>query len=388
MRVLQLHCHYRHPGGEDQLARQEADLLRARGHEVREVRRSNAEALGSGAVAAARTLSGAHWNPASYRDVRQEIDDFGPDVMHVQNFWFALSPSVFGAARDAGVPSVLTLNNYRLICPGAYLMRGGEVCQACVGAAPWRAVAHACYRDSRAASALVAHMITSNRRRGTWTNLVDAYIAFTAGARRRFIRGGLPPGKVHVKPNALAEDPGAGSSHGGGALFVGRLSHEKGVGLLVQAWKELGGAELQVLGDGPERAGMQAMAVPGVSLAGWVEEAEVLATMKRAGFLVMPSLWFEGMPLTLVQAYACGLPVLASRLGALAELVVDGETGLLFEPGDAHDLSLKCRYLLEHPEERRRMGRNAREVFQRNYTAEADYRRLISIYQAVIRARR
>jgi len=410
MRVLQLHCFYRRPGGEDLLARQEAELLRARGHEVQEVRRSNEEALSGGPIATTRVLATSAWNPEAYEDVRAEIQMFKPDVLHVQNFWFALSPSVFGAAHDAGVPTVLVLNNYRLVCPGAYLMRDGEVCEQCVGRSPWRAVAHACYRGSRPLSALVARMIMANRQRGTWDNLVDAYIANTPGARRRFIRGGLPPGKVHVKPNSLNSDPGPGEGQREGALFVGRLSHEKGVGVLRTAWSEMGGAQmdarqklgearldarqklgearLDVLGDGPELDALQAAAVPGISLAGWVEEAQVIEAMQRASFLIMPSLWYEGMPTTLVQAYACGLPVVASRLGALAELVIHGETGLLFEPGDAADLARQCRRLLDDPGEALRMGDSARRVFEQEYTADAEYRRLMAIYEGVIRTRR
>lgn len=386
MRILHIHCRYREPGGEDAVASAERSLLERRGHEVLEIHASNAEAIEKGLMNTGSALLASAWNRQSYRRVGETIREFHPDVVHVHNFWFALSPSVFAAAKAEGVPTVLTLHNYRLICPGALLMREGRVCEVCPGRTPWRGVPRACYRDSAAQAALVARMIDSNRRRGTWRRCVDAFIALTEFSRRKLIAGGLPADRIHVKPNFLADDPGRAAGPGEGAVFVGRLSREKGVEVLLDAWREAGGAALTVVGDGPDREALDARAsgVAGVAFTGGLAHDEALESIKRAAFLVLPSLCYENFPMAIAEAFACGRPVVASRLGAMAELVEDGRTGLLFEPGNARDLAEKIRFILDHPAERERMVREARAEFERKYTAEANYPQLMAIYEKAV----
>ena len=382
MRIAILHNRYREPGGEDAVVAAEVQLLRSRGHKVAEITVSNAEVLERGLVHTLRTLQRSAWNTDAYRRAREAIRRHRPDVVHVHNFWFSLSPSVFGAAAAESVPTVMTLHNYRLICPGALLMRGGEICERCIGVSPWRAVPRACYRNSVAQTALVACMIDSNRRRGTWDRLVDAYIALTEFSRRKFIQGGLPAEKIYIKPNCLSEDPGPAGSSGDGAVFVGRLSREKGVHVLLNSWKSES-TNLTVVGDGPERSALEAYAarLENVEFCGRLKHAYAVEQIKKARFLVMPSLWYETFGRTIAEAYACHRPVVASRLGAMAELVDDGSTGLLFEPGNADDLASKVRFLIENPRECERMGEEARADFEENYTAEANYHKLVEIYE-------
>ena len=299
---------------------------------------------------------------------------------------FALSPSVLGAAKDEGVPTVMTLHNYRLICPGALLMRGGKVCEHCIGKSPWHGVLRRCYRGSALQTALVARMISRNRRSGTWDRLVDAYIAITDICRGVFVRAGLPADRVIVKPNFLQEDPLPAESPGAGAIFRGRLSREKGVRTLIEAWKQVPEAPLTIVGDGPERPALEKLAasLPNVSLVGQAGQPEAMERIKQAAFLIMPSEWYETFGRCIVEAYACGRPVVASRLGAMAELVKDGETGLLFEPGNARDLAAKVKALLADPAECQRLGRAARAEFEAKYTAERNYEMLMAIYRRVI----
>ncbi len=382
MKVLQIHCRYTRPGGEDAVVESEATLLRSRGHEVRQLLASNAGALAKGFVRAGRAVLESTWNRGAYERVRSTVREFRPDVIHVHNFWWVLSPSVFAAARAEGVPAVMTLHNYRLACPGALLMRKGRVCEECVGASAWRAVPHACYKNSMVHTAAVARMIDSNRRRGTWTRDVDAYIALTEFSRHTFSRAGLPARRIHLKPNFLARDPGAAPRAGEGAVFVGRLSREKGAHVLIDAWKRLPPAPLAIVGDGPEEGSLAARAsgMRHIGFAGRLDHVSVIERIKNARFVAMPSLWYECFPLVLLEAFACGRPVVASRLGAMAELVADGRTGLLFEPGDAGDLAEKVKFLLNNPGECERMGREARAEFGDKYTAERNYPRLVEIY--------
>jgi len=384
VKVLQVHCRYLLPGGEDRSAAAEAVLLRRRGHEVVDFCVSNADAVGGGSYRLARALLASAWNRSMGERLRTAIRQHRPHLVSVQNFWFAVSPAVFGAAWSEGVPAVLTLRNYRLICPGALLMRANRPCEHCVGRSPWLAVARRCYRGSALQTALVARMVSSNRRRGTWGRMISAYIALTEFSRSRFIAGGIPAERIHVKPNFLMEDPGVVAQPGDGAVFVGRLSPEKGLEGLLDAWNAVP-APLSVVGEGPLRQwAMARSAGRPIRVLGQLRAADVVASIKAVRLLVMPSIWYECFPRVLLEAYACGRPVVASRLGSMAEIVKDGETGLLFEPGNPADLAAKVRWLLDRPEEQLRMGRNARAEFEARYTAERNYDQLMSIYQKAI----
>jgi glycosyltransferase involved in cell wall biosynthesis len=311
--------------------------------------------------------------------------------MHCTNTFPLISPSAYYAARSQGVAVVQSLRNYRQLCPGGLLLRDSAVCEDCLGkwfAAP--AVRHGCYRGSRMASAVVAGMTTWHRMLGTWSSAVDLYFTLTEFAKSRFVAAGWPAEKIVVKPNFIDPDPGIGSGDGGYAVFVGRLSPEKGVGTLLEAWRKLESPlPLKIIGQGPLAEEVQRFSQehPHVELLGQKPLAEVLQIIGRASFLVMPSIWYETFGRTIIEAFAKGTPVIASRLGAMAELVDDGSTGLLFTPGDADDLAGKVHQLKVNPEQRQALRRAARSEYERHYTADLNHEQLLAIYQRAIKAR-
>jgi glycosyltransferase involved in cell wall biosynthesis len=248
--VLVAHNRYQQRGGEDESTSLEIALLRSRGHKVTEFIEDNARISDlSLSRVAVRTV----WSRESYRRLRCLIREQRPDVVHVQNFFPLISPAVYYAARAEGVPVVQTLRNYRLLCANGLFFRDGHVCEDCLGKTlPWPGVVHACYRESRAGTVPVAAMISIHRALRTWTRMVDVYITLTEFARQKFPEGGLPAKRIVTKPNFVHPDPGPGEGQGGYAMFVGRLSSEKGVGTLLEAWERLGGRiPLKVVGDGP-----------------------------------------------------------------------------------------------------------------------------------------
>ncbi|MDR7405021.1 MAG: glycosyltransferase family 4 protein, partial [Armatimonadota bacterium] len=251
---------------------------------------------------------------------------------------------------------------------------------------PWRGVVRGCYRGSRAASGMVAGAVTFHRVLGTW-RLVDRFITLTEFMRQKFIRAGFPPAKLVVKPNFVYPDPGMGEGKGGYALFVGRLSPEKGLGTLLRAWERLGGkVPLKIVGDGPLAGDVRQAVeqVPGVEWLGRKAREEVYALMGDAAFLVFSSEWYEGFPLVVGEAFARGLPVVATALGSQGSIVHHGHTGLLFRPGDPEDLAAKVEWLLSHPKELTRMRREARAEYEVKYTAERNYQMLMEIYRQAI----
>lgn len=379
-RILIAHNSYQQRGGEDAVVEAEAELLRSRGHAVRLlVAHNDAIVRMPRSRLAARTF----WSSETVRDFRQALVEFRPDILHVHNTFPLISPSIYWAAARAGVPVVQTLHNFRLLCPQAMLLREGHICEDCVGRLPWRGVVRRCYRGSAAQSGVLAGMISLHRALGTWGSKVDRYIALNEFCRRKFIEGGLPAQRIVVKPNFVDfPAPEAGAREG--MLFVGRLAEEKGLSTLCAAARLAPDVAVRVAGTGPEAGLLQG--IPSVAHLGALSAAEVREAMCRAQALVMPSLWYENFPRTLVEAFACALPVIASRIGALAELVEDGVTGLLFEPGDAADLAAKMKWAAAHPDALMRMGQEARRRYLREFSPEVNYRRLTEIYAQVLAA--
>jgi len=341
--------------------------------------------------------------------MRAELRQHQPDVVHVHNFFPRFSPSVFHACSDAGVPVVLTLHNFRTICAGGLLLRDGKVCEKCVGHSPYWGALHRCYRKSLAGSLAVARMIDHNNRIGTWQDKVTRFIVLNRFARDKFVAAGLPAARMTVKPNFVVKAQADISTPDSediktrtGGLFVGRLSEEKGVSTLLAAWAGQT-VPLRIAGTGPllpssvgsDKLGEQEIAHAAaaregsaVKFLGAVPPAQVRDEMARAAFLIVPSMWYEMFPMVIAEAFAAGLPVIASRLGGLAEIVEDGRSGLHFTPGDSADLATKIRWAIDNPEKVSRMGDNARTDFDNRYSEAVNLGQLTAIYQDAIAAGR
>ncbi len=387
MRILLIHNRYQTRGGEDVVVDAEAELLRGHGHEVEQYLESNDAIPGIHRLTLlARTI----WSHPTYKRLRQRIRAFRPQLVHVHNTLPLISPGAYYAAAAEGVPVVQTLHNYRLFCVNAQLTRRARPCEDCVGRAfAWPGIWHACYRDDRAASAAVAGMLAAHHALATWRRKVDAYIALSKFSRDKFVAAGFPAARIFVKPN-FAVEPKWEEAPGGpreGALFVGRSAEEKGLLVLLEAWRGLE-APLEIVGTGPLLDRVRREAPPSARVRGRISDDALARAMRRAAFLVMPSTVYEGFPMVVAEAYAAGLPIIASRLGAMEELVEDGRTGLHFEPGDPRDLAAKVRRAVSRPQETRRMGVNARRRYEERYTPEASYGRLLAIYAGAVQARR
>jgi glycosyltransferase involved in cell wall biosynthesis len=385
---LVAHNIYQQPGGEDQCVAADVATLRAHGHEVTQYCLHNDSIHG---MNRARLASRTIWNHSAYRELRKLLRTHRIQIAHFHNTFPLISPAAYYAARAENVRVVQTLHNYRLLCANALLLRDGEVCEDCLGKlVPWPGIVHKCYRGNRAASTTVAAMLATHRVLGTWWKAVDVYIALTEFGRRKLIDGGLPADKITVKPNCAYPDPGVGKGNGGYAVFVGRLSAEKGLDTLLKAWRHLGGdVPLKLLGDGPMATAVQDAAAKDSSIQwlGHVSRETVYGTVGEAMFLVLPSRCYETFSMAIVEAFAKGTPVVASKLGAMAAILDDGRTGLHFRPGDPADLAAKVRQILADPLELARMRRAARLEFDQKFTADSSYESLIAIYRRALSGR-
>jgi len=385
MRVLIVHNLYQQPGGEEVVAEREGALLAARGHDVVNYRRSNAELDRLSPLGKLALPARMIWSEESVRQLRSVIRDYRPDVAHFHNTFMMITPAAYYLCAGMGVPVIQSMHNPRLMCPAASFYREGALCTECLGRPfAYPGVLHGCYRHSRAQTAAVATMIAAHRAIGTWQTRVHAYVAFTDFYRHLFVQAGLPPERLYVKPHFVSPDPGERTTPPSDyALFAGRLDPQKGVRTLLKAWRDLRGIPLKIAGAGQLLPEVQEAIEQGaeIEVVGWVGRERLIELVKGARFLVWPSEgWFETFGLVAVEAFACGVPVIGSKTGVMEEIVRDGETGLHFEAGNAEDLTAKVRWAWEHPDELLALGRGARREFESKYAADANYDQLMAIY--------
>jgi len=389
VKILLVHNKYQQPGGEDVVFEQERKLLETAGHRVTTYCRTNDEISEFSAAQRLKLIPNTISSEASRREVLQLLRRDEPEVVHIHNTFMMISPSIYRACREAQVPVVQTLHNYRLLCPNGNFFRDGHVCEECEQDGLWRGVQHGCYRGSRVATATVALMLVVHRKRHTWTESIDRFIALSQFARSKFIAGGLPGEKIEVKPNFVEPDPGERTGGGGYAVFVGRLSDEKGLETLVAAWARLRNRiPLVIVGDGPVGPVIQKQAqekgITSIDFRGRVPRDEAQAIVKGSSFLILPSECYENFPMGMVESFASGVPVICSKLGAMQELVDDGRTGLHFTPKSSEELAEKVEWAWGHPERLGEMGKECRREFENRYTAEKNYTMLMDIYKSTV----
>lgn len=389
MRVLIAHNRYQQSGGEDIVVATESDMLRAHGHTVDRLDVDNDRI--QGALSRVTASFGSIYSPQSKQLIKRTIEDARPNVVHIHNFFPTLSPSVFYACAESGVPVIQTLHNYRILCASATLFRDGRICEECVSRQSIiPGIQHACYRSSRIGSAVVGFGMALHDQIGTWATKVSAFIALSTFAADKLGSFRIPRDKIFVKPNS-AVDRGLGSGDGSYALFAGRLTAEKGVQTLIDA--DAAGKlcmDVILLGDGPMMDDVQRAAKrPGSRLItkGFVKHAQILDYMRSARVLIMPSLWYEGgLPLVIIEAFSLGLPVIGADVGNTGALVQPGDTGLLYPAGDHRALSSTLAWYVNNPAAAQHMRKGARAYYLAEHTPDKNYQRLFEIYQGAIRA--
>jgi len=384
MRVLAVHNYYQQPGGEDRIFEAESSMLERHGCRVFNYTVHNDHLKGMNPLTLARSTI---WNKYIFNQLRKVVRRVQPEVVHFHNTFPLISPAAYYVPKSEGVAVVQTLHNYRLLCPNALLFRNGHACEDCMGRmVPWPSFFHACYRKNLAATGVTAVMLSIHRSLHTYKRMVDIYIALTEFARQKFIQGGLPAGKIVAKPNFVYPDPGIKENHGSYAIFVGRFSLEKDIMTLLESWKNLNGVALNIVGDGPLmiRVKKEVKKMSNVKILGQRDHKDTVNLIKNSKLLVFPSRCYEGFPGAICEAFACGVPVIASNFGAMAEIVEDGRTGLHFTPGNPDNLAAKVEWAWLHEKKTKEMGKEARKEYERKYTEEINYKMLMDIYETAI----
>ncbi|WP_144866683.1 glycosyltransferase, partial [Hyella patelloides] len=379
---------------EDVSTEAEIEILRNAGHQVQLIEETNNDIKNYSSLDKLELFFSTTWNYRKYREIRAYLQSYQPDLVHVQNFFPLFSPSIHSAAQSLGIPTIQHLRNFRLACLNAYLFREGKVCEACVGKNPWRGVVKRCYKKSLPASLSLWNMITYNRWRGTWLNDVTAFITPSQFAANKFIEVGIPEDRLFVKPNItpdpLTNQKITSTPEQPTFLFFGRLSAEKGLINLFIAWEKLAQPtwKLNIIGDGEQREELEKFVqdrnLHNIHFQGYQTKDKIIDAIKQSTIVVVPSQWHETFGRVVIEAFACGRGVIASNLGALAELVTEGETGFLVE---AHNLNAwvdTLRLCGNNPSLMAKIDYKCRQIYLERYTPEVNYEQTIDIYKKVM----
>jgi glycosyltransferase involved in cell wall biosynthesis len=395
VKVLIVHNQYRQNGGEDTAVDEETKMLRDRGVELRVIKVSNPPIGSRPLVEKLHLVYSTTWSSESYRKILGICREYRPDVAHVHNFWMVLSPSVHKACHDAGVATVQTLHNYRLLCLNGLMLRDGKICEDCLGRVPWRGVSRKCYRESAAASAAVASMIMFHRVRNTWFHDVDIFLTPSDYLKSKLASGKIPADRIKVKPNVISETapPRLPPSHSDLVMYVGRLSAEKGVNILLSAWANIDLASrgrLLIIGEGPDSFKLRSFAEslglrePEVMFTGAKPHDEVREIMLKCRMLILPSISHETFGNSVVEAFCAGRPVIVSDLGALADIVESGRTGYKVPPGNPEALADRITALLNNDTLVDNLGLQARTTYLSEYSVERNFNTLMDVYRQAI----
>ena len=389
MKILQCHNFYRFPGGEDQVFHDESWLLKSNGHDVYHYLRDNRDI---DTMSRVDLVKATIWNRQTAKDLQDLIKHISPDLVHFHNTFPLVSTSAYHTVKSFDIPIVQTLHNYRLMCPSATLFRNGKECLACLQkkiALP--AIIHKCYRSDRKATTLTATATAIQRSIKKSFNLVDRFIALSENSRRYFEQAGLPPSKIVIKPNFVKPDPGIKKTSHPHVVFVGRLTPEKGIDTLLDAWQPalnnpIQDIPLRIIGQGPLEQHVRDSAKhnQNISYLGQIKHAEVLKEIAKARLLVFPSIWSEPFGRSMIEAFATGTPVVASKTGSIPEIVQDERNGLHFEPGNFLDLQSKVARLFHDEALLAQTGRAARMTFERRYTPQQNIDMLHQAYAEAI----
>jgi len=391
MRVLQVHNYYQIPGGEDVVVEAEKLLLEEHEHCVRQFTRHNDTIKGLSQKI--KVFFSTHYSARSRKEFSRELKSFSPDIVHIHNFFPLITPSILDACIAFDVPVVMTLHNYRIVDPGSLLLHNGKIDERSLQGSAYRCVLDGVYRDSILQTAVVAHMVEYHRKRNTWNTKVHRLLALSDFAKSKFIEGGIHADRITVKPNFVSDY----AKQISGALpaslgitdyyiFVGRISSEKGIEMLVDTWNKAKiSIPLLIIGDGPlsEKLKQKTQANDKIIWLGYQPKENTLQYIKNARALLFPSICYENFPMTILEAFCLGKPVIASNRGSHASIVKDMHTGIHFEVGNQDDLADKLMWIEKQPDILPDLGHNARKEYLEKYTPEKNYKLLHKIYQDV-----
>lgn len=388
MRVLIVHAAYQQFGGEDSVVRAERELLERHGDEVFLYTRHNDEIKEFGITEKAAFFPQTVYSWKSSDEISDVVRSFRPDVAFVHNVYPLISPSAYRTLHALGVPAVQVLHNFRPFCPNGFFYTQGQVCEACKGGNYLNAIAKRCYKESYPLSALYAATMGANRITGGFDKIAG-FICLTEFFKIKMKEAGVADSRLFVRPNFVYAPPLTPTANGVGkyALYLGRLSPEKGCWTMIHAFEKIPQIPLKIIGTGPQenelREYVKQKGIANIEFLGFKSGDEKWQLLRNSLCLVLPSEWYENFPVTVLEGFMASKPVVASRMGGLPYIVEDEKSGLLFEAGKPEQLAAKIQQLVNDPAAALRMGARGRELSETKYGPEQGYKNLMSIFSQV-----
>lgn len=390
MKILLCHNQYQNRGGEGQTVFKEKEVLESKGHRVILFSKDNQEINNYTFTQKARLLYEIVFSRSTYKKVIEIVKEEKPDIVHVHNVFPLISPSIYYALKNMNVPVVQTVHNYRFLCPnGLFLDNDGKICERCKNGNFSNAIIRKCYRSSYLQTSGMAFTLCLHRKLRTFINKIDVFISPSKFLKKKLIEGGIPEKKIVVKPHFVkCGEIKPSYEFDNYVVYMGRLSREKGLFTLLRAWKEVPGLTLKMIGEGPIRNELENFVsqaeISNVEFPGFIGGPKRFEILRKAMFMIFPSECYESFPYAIIESFACGTPVIASRIGGSKELTEEGRNGLLFEPGDIEDFKKKILYFIENPKFIIPMRRCARETAEKKYSSEVGYENLMQIYNKLL----
>lgn len=389
-RVLIVHNYYQIPGGEDTVVENESNMLRENGHDVVFYTRHNDEIKNRGVLGKITLFSESIFSIKTYRQVKRIIKEENIDIVHVHNTFPLISPSVYYAAFKNNVPILQTIHNFRLLCPAATFMVHDKICEDCLRDGLSTALKRKCYRNSFSQTFAMVVILKIHRILKTYQK-VNGYIALTEFNKNKLLNLIKDENKVYVKPNFVkctSNDNYKKRKNDNYFVFIGRLDRLKGIDLIIESWKDIKDARLFVLGDGPLKKELETYIISNgihnIKLLGFIKREEAFEIIKKAKAVIMASQCYEGFPMTIVESFSLGVPVIAGNVGNLGSIITHNENGVLFKYDDKGDLKEKVKMLINDKDINEKISEGAFKTFIENYDDKINYRYLDNIYSILI----
>jgi len=387
MKILLCHNYYQNKGGEGQTVFKEKEVLESKGHRVILFSKDNQEINNYEFTQKAKLCYEIVFSRSTYKKVIEIVREEKPDIAHVHNVFPLISPSVYYALKNMNIPVVQTVHNYRFLCPnGLFLDNDGKICERCKNGNFSNAIIRKCYRSSYLQTSGMAFTLCLHRKLRTFINKIDVFISPSKFLKKKLIEGGIPEKKIVVKPHFVkCGEIKPSYEFDNYGVYMGRLSREKGLFTLLRAWKEVPGLTLKMIGEGPIRNELENFVsqaeISNVEFLRFIGGPKRFEILRKAMFMIFPSECYESFPYAIIESFACGTPVIASRIGGPQELVENGVTGFLFEPTNTKDLLQKISKLAENKKLLLKMRHNARKLAEERYSENVGYENLVDVYK-------
>lgn len=382
-KVLIVHNYYQLPGGEDTVVENEKNMLLENGHDVVLYTRHNDEIKSKGILGKLMLPFDTIFSFKTYREVKKKIKEESINIVHVHNTLPLVSPSVYYSAKHCKVPVIQTIHNFRLLCPAATFTRDNKICEECIEKSLICSIKNKCYRGSLIQSVLSAFTLSFHRLIGTY-NKIDNYIVLTEFNKSKLMNL-VSEDKISIKPNFVKRSNEIVENNNKEYfLFLGRIDELKGVRILVEAWKEINSSKLLIVGKGPLENKINKYIkdndIKNIELLGFKQKDKVIELINGAKALIVPSKWYEGFPMTIVESLSLGTPVIASDIGNLSTIINDEQNGLLFKYDDKESLIRRVKEIDDNNELLEKLSKGAINSFNKHYNSIKNYELLINVY--------